>query len=104
MLSQRMAQFYLANRWNVDPAGSQREWAKAREEFIPALEVLRNAPEATTEIKQELALADGQWLFFDNALKTRASDTKGASDVFITSENLLQVMDRVTAMYARILV
>lgn len=103
MLSQRMAQFYLANTWNVDTVVSQLELAKAREEFIPALELLRNAPEASPEIKQTLVLADGQWLFFDNALKARISSPKAASDVFVTSENLLQVMDRVTSLYARIL-
>lgn len=70
---------------------------------MPALELLRNAPEATTEIKQELALADNQWLFFDNALKARVSSHKAASDVFVSSENLLQVMDRVTGLYARVL-
>lgn len=103
MLSQRMAQFYLANNWNVDSAVSQGEMAKAREEFIPALELLRNAPEASPEIRQTLVLADGQWLFFDNALKARITSPKAASDVFVTSENLLQVMDRVTSLYARIL-
>ena len=103
MLSQRMAQFYLANAWNVDSATSQREMVKAREEFIPALELLRNAPEATPDIKQTLVLADAQWMFFDNALKARIASPKAASDVFVTSENLLQVMDRVTSQYARIL-
>ncbi|MDB5870379.1 MAG: hypothetical protein JWP96_2711, partial [Polaromonas sp.] len=103
MLSQRMAQFYLANAWNVDSAVSQREIAKARDEFIPALEMLRNAPEATPEIKQALALADGQWMFFDNALKARSSSPKAASHVFVASENLLEVMDSVTSQYLRIL-
>jgi nitrate/nitrite-specific signal transduction histidine kinase len=103
MLSQRMAQFYLASAWNVDSLASQQEITKARDEFIPALELLRNAPEATAEVKQALALADTQWLFFDNALKARVSSAKAASDVFVTSENLLQVMDRVTSLYARIL-
>lgn len=103
MLSQRMAGFYLAKNWNVDAVVSQREMTKARDEFVPALEVLRNAPEATTEIKQELQLADNQWLFFDNALKSNAGGSKAANDVFVTSENLLLVMDRVTGMYAKIL-
>jgi len=103
MLSQRMAAFYLAAQWNVDAAASTRELTKARDEFVPALEILRTAPEVTAEIKQELVLADSQWLFFDNALKARATGAKAASDVFVTSENLLQVMDRVTAMYARVL-
>ncbi|MDB5890525.1 MAG: hypothetical protein JWP47_1356 [Polaromonas sp.] len=63
MLSQRMAEFYLASSSNVDGAASLLELTKARDEFVPALEVLRNAPEANGEIRQELALADGQWLF-----------------------------------------
>lgn len=103
MLSQRMAEFYFAKNWNVDAVVSQREMTKARDEFVPALEILRNAPEATEEIKQELQLADHQWLFFDSALKARVTDAKAASDVFVASENLLQVMDRVTGMYAKIL-
>lgn len=103
MLSQRMAMYSLAGLWNVDTGNSQRELNKARDEFLPALETLRNAPEATAQIKQELALADSQWLFFDSALKSRAGGAKAAADVFITSENLLQVMDRVTGLYDRIL-
>ncbi|MEQ1535242.1 MAG: type IV pili methyl-accepting chemotaxis transducer N-terminal domain-containing protein [Burkholderiaceae bacterium] len=103
MLSQRMAEFYLAKNWNVDVATSQTEMIKARDEFVPAMEILRNAPEATSEIKQELQLADNQWLFFDNALKSNNASAKSAADVFVTSENLLQVMDRVTGMYAKIL-
>ena len=103
MLSQRMAKYYLAMAWNVDAATSGVELAKARTEFVAALEILRNAPEATPEIKQELTLADAQWVFFDNVLKTRAAvGGKGPSDVFVTSENLLQVMDKVTSLYARI--
>ena len=103
MLSQRMAKFYLAGNWNIDSVASGSEMGKARDEFVPALELLSNAPEATAGIKQELVLADSQWLFFDNALKARAAGSKSASDVFVTSENLLQVMDRVTSLYSRVL-
>ncbi|UUZ64045.1 type IV pili methyl-accepting chemotaxis transducer N-terminal domain-containing protein [Polaromonas sp. P1-6] len=63
MLSQRMAKFYLANSLRVDPQGSTAEIGKSRTEFLAALEVLRKAPEATTRIKEELALADSQWVF-----------------------------------------
>jgi 2-keto-4-pentenoate hydratase len=103
MLSQRMAEYYLAVNWSVNTSGSLQELAKARDEFVTALEILRNATEATQQIKQELLLADNQWLFFDNALKANVTGSKAASDVFVTSENLLQVMDRVTGMYAKIL-
>lgn len=103
MLSQRMAEYYMAVNWNVNAVASQKELLKARDEFVPALEILRNAPAATREIKQELELADHQWLFFDNALKVNVASVKAANDVFLTSENLLLVMDKVTGMYAKIL-
>lgn len=103
MLSQRMAKYYLATAWDIDPVVSGAELGKARAEFVAAQETLRNAPEATTQIKQELTLADAQWLFFNNALKARPSaGGSGASDVFVTSENLLQLMDKVTGLYARV--
>lgn len=103
MLSQRMAKYYMAMAWNVDAAASEAELNRARTEFVAAMDVLRNAPEATPAIKQELALADGQWVFFESALTARpSSSAKAASNVFVASENLLQVMDSVTGLYARI--
>jgi hypothetical protein len=103
MLSQRMAKFYMSMVWKIDAATSSAELGKARTEFVAALDTLRNAPEANAEIKLELALADAQWLLFDSALKTPPSATgRGASDVFFASENLLQVMDKVTSLYAHI--
>ncbi|MDO8699818.1 MAG: type IV pili methyl-accepting chemotaxis transducer N-terminal domain-containing protein [Rhodoferax sp.] len=103
MLSQRMAKYYLAMAWKVETATAEAELGRARSEFIAAQQTLRNAPEATPEIKQELALADGQWVFFEAALQARAnSGNRGVSEVFIASENLLQVMDKVTNLYARI--
>ena len=105
MLSQRMAKFYLANSLRVDPQGSTAEIGKSRTEFLAALEVLRKAPEATTRIKEELALADSQWVFFDmglSRLEGAHSSPKLMSDVFITSENLLSVMDRITSLYSSI--
>jgi len=102
MLSQRMAKFYFAATLPVDPAVAVTEIAKARTEFLAATELLRNAPEATPRIREELALADAQWVFFDQALQRVQSATgpKSLSDVFVTSENLLSVMDRVTGLYS----
>ncbi|KQW64788.1 type IV pili methyl-accepting chemotaxis transducer N-terminal domain-containing protein [Variovorax sp. Root411] len=105
MLSQRMAKFYLATAMQIDPAGSTAEIGKSRTEFLAALEVLRNAPEATAQIRQELVLADAQWMFFNRGLQRL--DGAGASpalmsDVFVASENLLAIMDRVTGLYSEI--
>ncbi|CAN7295239.1 type IV pili methyl-accepting chemotaxis transducer N-terminal domain-containing protein [Acidovorax sp. LjRoot129] len=103
MLSQRMAKFYLAAMLPVDAATATAEIAKARGEFVAATELLRNAPQATNRIRQELQLADGQWVFFDAALQRMQGGTnlgRKVSDVFVASENLLSSMDRVTGLYA----
>jgi hypothetical protein len=101
MLSQRMAAFYLASVMQEQPAVAREEIAKARAEFIAGLQTLRNAPQATQKIKDELQVADAQWVLFDYALQKTApgGSSKPMSDVFITSENLLEVMDRVTGLY-----
>ena len=103
MLSQRMAKFYLAGAMQIDAAGSTAEIAKARAEFLAALEVLRNAPEATPQIRQELVLADAQWMFFNRGLQRlegAGASPALMSDVFVSSENLLAIMDRVTGLYS----
>ena len=106
MLSQRMAKFYYAATLPVDPTQALAEIDKARSEFLTAMERLRNAPETTPRIREELALADGQWLFFDRALQRvqtgSAATARPLSDVFVASENLLSVMDRVTELYANV--
>ncbi len=101
MLSQRMAKYFYAAALRVEPAQAQAEIGKARSEFLSAMALLRNAPEATSGIRDQLALADNQWLFFDLALKEiNNAGPKALSDMFVTSENLLSVMDRVTGLYA----
>ncbi len=102
MLSQRMAKFYLAATWQADAGAAIGEISKARAEFIAATETLRNAPQATARIREELQLADGQWVFFDNALRKppAAASNRSLAEVFVTSENLLAVMDRITGLYA----
>lgn len=105
MLSQRMAKFYLAATLQVDTDRSTSEMAKAKAEFVTAMALLRDAPEATARIRDELQLADAQWVFFDAALQRMQSSNrleKAMSDVFVSSENLLSVMDRVTGLYASV--
>ena len=103
MLSQRMAKFYLATTLQVDVDTAKTEIAKARAEFISAQELLRTAPEATPRIKDELDLANGQWVFFDQALqRPQSTNPRALSDVFFSSENLLSAMDRVTGLYSAV--
>lgn len=105
MLSQRMAKYYLAATVPVQAVLATAEINKARVEFNAAMQVLRQATETTPMIRAELALADTQWFFFDRALHrldTQSDRAKLMSDIFVTSENLLTVMDQVTGLYASV--
>jgi hypothetical protein len=105
MLSQRAAKFYLAQVWDCGVTTARAELDRARAEFVSAHEVLARAPEATPQIRAELELARNQWVFFDNALQQGSQNGLGprrAAEVFRASENILQVMDRVTGLYAKL--
>jgi hypothetical protein len=101
MLSQRAAKFFLAQAWKIQVPQAEAELSKARVEFAAALNTLEQAPEATPAIRQELDLARKQWVFFDLALAYQGNLPRAMENVFLSSENVLSVMERVTAMYAR---
>jgi hypothetical protein len=102
MLSQRMAKFYYAASLPVQAEQAKTELLAARTEFLTAMQILKKAPEATARIKEEILLAETQWMFFDQALQKMGASAAGKahSDVFVTSENMLSSMDRVTSLYA----
>lgn len=103
MLSQRMAKFYLAAGLGVSSAASVAELEKARSEFVIAMSKLKGAAETTPKIQEELQLAEMQWLFFDKAIQRLNPGNvvlRSSADVFVSSENLLSVMDKVTGMYS----
>ena len=103
MLSQRLAKYSYASAGKIAQAAALTEIGKARTEFLAGMQTLGNAPEATPRIKLELKLGEQQWLFFDAAINsaTGAAPSKEAlSNVLVTSENLLTVLNDVTGMYA----
>jgi nitrate/nitrite-specific signal transduction histidine kinase len=105
MLSQRLAKFYMLRYWGINSPDMERESRVARGEFVTALDALSKAPENTKVISGELELARIQWMFFDEALKSQKGGGKDAIDaqnVATTSERILEVMDRITGMYARL--
>ena len=105
MLSQRMAAHYLAASWNVQAASAKAEMLKAQDEFLLAHDTLAKAPENTERIAGELVLAQQQFVFFQAALQNlqvgRANKAP-MSEVFQTSERILQVMDNITNLYSKI--
>lgn len=105
MLTQRMAKYFLVQHWRAGVPGAAAQAAMARSEFSAALDVLNDAPEATPLIRQQIELGRAQWVFFANALARvdgGQATAQNASDMFASSENLLQVMDRITVLYARV--
>ncbi|MCB1995972.1 MAG: type IV pili methyl-accepting chemotaxis transducer N-terminal domain-containing protein [Burkholderiaceae bacterium] len=105
MLSQRMAAMYLSASWGVQSEASVRALTAARSDFVQAQVTLKAAPETTPAILADLELASQQYAFFENALrqlKPGAADVRQQTDVFTTSERILQVMDSATGQYARL--
>jgi hypothetical protein len=105
MLSQRMAAYYFSASWGVQANASLAELNRARDEFVKAHGVLKAAPETTAAIRSELDIAQGQFTFFDSALRTLkngAGEAQALANVFTTSERILQVMDELTGQYTKL--
>ncbi|MFC7289241.1 type IV pili methyl-accepting chemotaxis transducer N-terminal domain-containing protein [Herminiimonas glaciei] len=106
MLSQRMAKFYQAINWGVASSEALAHLVKARDEFLAAMAELSASPKNTLQIRQDIMLAQQQWFFFDQALKSNAisSDSKMrfATNVATSSERILETMDRITGMYEQL--
>ena len=100
-----MAKYYQAAQWHIAPADGKLQLEAARTEFIAGLTTLNAAPGNTEKIKEELALAQQQWLFFDTAIE-QPEDSKGrrisATNVATTSERLLEIMDKITGHYQQL--
>ena len=82
----------------MDSKVVQAQLASDAADFRQALQTLKAAPVSTSSIRNELELADSQWLFFESALR-RPADDAGLNAVATTSERLLGVMDKLTGLY-----
>jgi hypothetical protein len=105
MLSQRMAAFYLSAHWGVQSENALKEIANARTEYTQAHQFLSQAPQSDLQIGAELQLASQQFVFFEAALDRahlKNANAYASVDVFNTSERILQIMDNVTGLYAKL--
>lgn len=105
MLSQRMAKLYQAANWGVAPANGREQLVQARNEFLAAMKELFAAVREQPAIAAELDLAQQQWFFFDQALRSPVNAEnrmRFAINVATTSERILETMDRVTGMMERL--
>lgn len=105
MLSQRMSKFYFFIHGGLDSPEMRRALESARSEFVVAMQRLKSAPENTRDTESWLKLAETQWLFFDDALRSKSNPQDQVyleTNVAVTSENILQVMDKLTSLYAQL--
>ncbi|MBH9552403.1 type IV pili methyl-accepting chemotaxis transducer N-terminal domain-containing protein [Inhella gelatinilytica] len=105
MLSQRMAAAYLGASWGVQGDTLTRAVTQAQTEFQAAHAQLKAAGENTQTIRHELEAVEQQYAFFEAALRSLKAgqpDARAQGEVFTTSERILQLMDGVTSLYAKL--
>lgn len=98
MLSQRMAKLYMLREWGIATLTLEDDLETARNEFDGALRTLRDAPENTREIREELDRVALQWTWFHSALDL-VGEEPFRLVVADSSQSILQGMDRITGMY-----
>ncbi len=102
MLSQRVAGYYMEKVWGVEDDHLQVEKTKAEEEFADALEFLKNSRANTREIKDLLALVEGQWHAFTAINKLPDPIYARPLMVSEASDKILELMDRITRLYTEL--
>jgi hypothetical protein len=98
MLSQRMAKNYFLAAAGADSKPLRDQLASDRVEFKQAMAMLAAAPVSTPAIRNDLQLAETQWLFFEQAI-ARKPDPDALRNVATTSERLLEVKNSLTLHY-----
>lgn len=101
MLSQQLAKylFFSANGYNE--RNYTQDITRARSEFSSAMNLLKAAPENTPETLSWLTLGDSQWSFYDQFFSNIGKGTR-LNDLAVASENILEVLEKLTFLYARL--
>jgi hypothetical protein len=101
-LTQRIAKLYLFRSWGVRSDVIAKDLKTALAGYRTAINKLLASPENTDAIKSELALAETQWSFLQQAMdRLNANQTSKTELEFVSKscDNILDVMDRVTKLY-----
>jgi len=98
MLSQRLAKNYFLGVSGAESKLSREQLVEDRAEFKQNLASLAAAPVSTASIRNELQLAQSQWVFFEGALGKKA-DMESLRNISTTSERLLEVNNNLTTFY-----
>jgi hypothetical protein len=98
MLSQRAARAYFMLASGQASADVRGQLDTARKEFNEGMSFLQASALSTLNIRNELELAKGQWVFFETALQKQANP-EVLQTVATTSERMFDVMDNLTGLY-----
>lgn len=98
MLSQRLAKNYFLTAVGDAPKLSREQLTADREEYKKNVAALSAAPVSTVAIRNELQLAQSQWVFFENAL-VKKPDMESLRNIATTSERLLEINNNLAIFY-----
>jgi hypothetical protein len=98
MLSQRLTKNYFLLAAGHHAKTVRDSIDADRAAFARALGELGNAAISTPSIRNELVLAQSQWVFFEGAL-AKPADPESMRIVATTSERLLETMNNLTELY-----
>jgi hypothetical protein len=101
MLSQRAAKLYLALAGNAPVPGLEQQLAGVRGDFKVALAQLESEMHATTAVRRQLDMVRQQWTFLDLASDHQPATHRALENAFAASENVLGLMEVMTATLAR---
>ena len=102
MLSQRMVKLYLLQAWGLGTVTTLDQMDRARNEFRGALSGLQSSAENTAAIDRQLLRAVEQWQWLEGALRLGQQGTYFPGIVDDAAEKTLIIMERLTALYARL--
>jgi len=97
-LSQRAGQLFMFREWGV-ARGSFNDIEALNAESRKIREDLRRIPDLSPDVRRELDLAEGQWVFFDEGLRAQQrgkADDVARRNVATTSERILEIFDKLT--------
>lgn len=101
-LTQRTAKLYLFRTWGIRSDVIANDLKKADADYRANMTKLLAAPQNTAQIKSELALAETQYLFLNQAIERLNASKSSAMElehVTKACDNILEVMERVTKLY-----
>lgn len=98
MLSQRLAKNYFLAAAGLETALGRTQLGSDQNDFRQALTTLNTSPVSTPSIRNEIQLAQSQWVFFEAAL-IRKPDQEVMTTIATASERLLEVNNNLVVLY-----